>query len=185
MAPFPIPTLETASENVRPIFESVKRQFGSLPNLYAVIGTSARTLEAYLQFQNTLSEGAFTKKEIQAIFLAVSQVNDCVYCLSVHTAIAKMTGFTEEETYALRLASVTDKRLRAITGLARAITLSRGHPQDTLMQSFFDVGFDNAALIELIALVADKTLANYVNNVVNTPIDFPIAKVFSESVSVN
>lgn len=185
MSSFPIPTLETASSEVRPLFEAIKKQLGILPNLYAIIGTSAHTLKAYLGFQDALTQGSFSKKEIQAIFLTVSQVNDCLYCLSAHTALAKMNGFSEEDIFSLRLASITDKRLGAITKLARSITLKRGFPEAQLVQNFFDVGFDRAALIELIALIADKTFANYVNNVVDTPIDFPVAQRIGEPVSLN
>lgn len=185
MATFPIPTLEGASEDVRPLFEAVKKQLGMLPNLYAIIGTSARTLKAYLGFQEALTQGAFSKKEIQAIFLAVSQANDCLYCLSAHTTLAKMNGFSEEDIFSLRLASITDKRLGAITKLARSIVMRRGYPEPAFVQGFFDAGFDRPALIELIALIADKTFANYVNNVVDTPIDFPVAEKIGEPVSLN
>ncbi len=185
MSTFPIPTLETASDEVRPLFEAIKKQLGLLPNLYAIIGTSARTLKAYLGFQDALTKGSFNNKEIQGIFLAVSQANDCLYCLSAHTTLAKMNGFTEDDTFALRLASITDKRLGAITKLARSIVMRRGFPEPELVQRFFDAGFDRAALIELIALVADKTFANYVNNVVDTPIDFPVAQKIGEPMVLN
>lgn len=185
MANFPIPTLETASEEARPLFEAVKKQLGMLPNLYAIIGTSVRTLKAYLTFQDELSKGSFSKKEIQAIFLTVSQANECLYCLSAHTTLAKMNGFSEDEIFALRLASITDKRLAAITKLTRSIVLKRGFTDAALVQNFFNEGFDRAALIELIALIADKTFANYVNNVVDTPIDFPVAQKIGDAITLN
>lgn len=185
MATFPIPTLESASDEVRPLFEAIKKQLGMLPNLYAIIGTSARALRAYLNFQDELTKGSFNKKEIQAIFLTVSQVNDCLYCLSAHTTLAKMNGFSEEDIFALRLASITDKRLAAITKLTRSIVIKRGFPEADLVQNFFNIGFDRAALIELIALIADKTFANYVNNVVDTPIDFPVAEKIGAELVLN
>lgn len=185
MTQFPIPTLETASDEVRPLFEAVKKQLGMLPNLYAIIGTSASTLKAYLGFQDELTKGTFNKKEIQAIFLTVSQANDCLYCLSAHTALAKMNGFSEEDIFTLRLATITDKRLGAITKLAHSIVVRRGFPEAHFVQNFFDAGFDRAALIELIALIADKTFANYVNSVVDTPIDFPVAEKIGEPISLN
>ena len=39
---------------------------------------------------------------MQAINLAVSQANECNYCLAAHTALGKMAGFSEEETLDLR-----------------------------------------------------------------------------------
>jgi AhpD family alkylhydroperoxidase len=176
MSTFPIPTIDTVEPSARPLFEAIKKQLGKVPNLYATIGHSPNTLKAYLDFQAALAKGAFNNREIQAVFLAVSEVNKCQYCLSAHTALAKMAGFSEEETYQLRLASITDERLGVITRLTRSLVLRRGEAEPSLVEKFFAAGFNRAALIELVALVADKTFANYVNNLIHTPIDFPMAK---------
>jgi uncharacterized peroxidase-related enzyme len=181
MNEFQIPTVESVHPAARPLFESIKKKLGKVPNLYAFIGHSPNTLHAYIAFQEALTQGSFSNREIQAIFLAVSEVNKCHYCLSAHTALAKMAGFSEEETYQLRLASITDERLNIITRLARSIVVRRGEAEPTLVEKFFAAGFDHAALVELVALVADKTLANYLNNLIQTPIDFPLAKELNES----
>jgi AhpD family alkylhydroperoxidase len=47
-------------------------------------------------------DSSFTAKEREAINLIVSQVNECDYCLAAHTSLAKMRGFTEEQTIDIR-----------------------------------------------------------------------------------
>ncbi len=87
-----------------------------------------------------------------------------------------MNGFSEEETRQLRAGKHPDARLSILTRLAAEITRTHGEPSSDLLEEFFDQGFDEKGLVDLIALVADKTLANYVHKITNIPIDFPEVK---------
>ncbi len=176
-------TRDQAAASVQPIFDALKSKVGMVPNLYATIANSANTLPAYLSFDEALSKGVFTAKERQAIFLVVSQVNGCHYCQSAHTAIGKMNGFTEEETIQLRTATIADKRLNALTSLAAEITRNHGKPSLQALENFYAAGFGADALVELVAHIGYKTVANYLHNITQFPIDFPMAKEL-ESVTV-
>lgn len=180
MRTFEVPTKENAPEGSKPIFENLEKQIGMVPNLYATIGYSSNALSNYLTYQANQAKGTFNAKEREAVFLAVSQVNECQYCLAAHTALGKMNGFTEEETIELRNGTINNDRLRIITRLAANITKNRGRADEKLVEEFFAAGFDNAALIDLIALVADKIFANYVHNLTQIPVDFPAAKTINE-----
>lgn len=182
MRTFEVPTREQVSPEAQGIFDNLQKQVGMVPNLYATIGNSANALSAYLAFQGAQAKGTFNAKEREAVFLAVSQVNGCAYCLAAHTALGKMNGFTEAETIELRQAKSAYERLNAIVTLAADITRSHGRPSASNVENFFAQGFDNAALIDLVALVADKTLANYVHNITQIPVDFPAAQPIEEGV---
>ncbi len=169
-------TREEANHSVQPIFDVLKSKVGMVPNLYATIANSPNTLLAYLAFDEALSKGVFTAKERQAIFLVVSQVNGCHYCQSAHTALGKMNGFTEEETIQLRTATIADEKLRALTSLAGEITRSHGQPSQKSLDDFAKAGYGNGALVELVAHIGYKTVANYLHNIAQFPIDFPVAK---------
>ncbi|MEM7549145.1 MAG: carboxymuconolactone decarboxylase family protein [Bacteroidota bacterium] len=181
MRTFEVPTKENAPEASKAIFENLEKQVGMVPNLFATIGYSSNALSNYLTFQGGQAKGAFNAKEREAVFLAVSQVNDCRYCLAAHTALGKMSGFSEEETLKLRDGSIEDEKLSVLTQLAANITENRGRADEGLVEKFFALGFDNAALIDLVSLVADKTLANYVHNLTQVPVDFPEAKELVEA----
>lgn len=176
MSTLKVITREEAKPEVQAIFDVLKSKVGMVPNLYAFIGNSATTLTGYLGFDEALGKGAFTAKERQAIFLVVSQVNGCHYCQSAHTALGKMNGFTEEETIQLRTATIEDKKLNALTNLAAEITQSHGKPSQKALDNFFSVGYRTAALVDLVAHIGYKTVANYLHNIAQFPIDFPIAK---------
>ncbi|MEM6336383.1 MAG: carboxymuconolactone decarboxylase family protein [Bacteroidota bacterium] len=176
MKTFSVPTLESAPEASRPIFEALTAKLGMVPNLYAVEGYSAGALKGSLDFAQALEAGVFSSKEAQAIYLAVSEVNQCSYCLAAHTMLGTMVGFSKEDTFDLRAGTPSDTKLRALTQLARAITETHGRPSEALVDAFFDAGYDDQALIELIGLVSVKTFSNYVHNLTQVPVDFPAAE---------
>ncbi len=108
--------------------------------------------------------------------LAVSQVNGCKYCLSAHTMLGKLNGFSDEEILLLRKGQSTIPKLHALVQLAKDLTENRGHaaPGVTL-DAFFEAGYDKGNMVDLILLIADKTALNYLHNLTEVPVDFPPA----------
>jgi AhpD family alkylhydroperoxidase len=173
-------SLEEANENSQAIFNNVKSKIGMLPNLYATMGVSDKLLGGFLTFTETLKNGEFSGKEYEAIALATSQVNSCAYCLSAHTAIGKMNGFTEEETLDLRFNSSASPKLNALVMLASEFAKEKGKPSITAVQKFFEVGYTKAAFAELIAVVSLITITNTIYHNGGFDIDFPKAKHIEE-----
>ncbi|QXP77566.1 MULTISPECIES: carboxymuconolactone decarboxylase family protein [Winogradskyella] len=175
MNTFNIPTKEEVSSNNQAIFENLNKALGFVPNLYATYAHSDTALENYLNFAN--AKTSLSAKEKEVVNLAVSQVNDCTYCLSAHTAIGKMNGFTDEQILELRagFSSVNDK-LDALAKLAKNITENRGKTDDAVLENFFNAGYTKGNLIDTISLVGDKTISNYIHSTTQVPVDFPIAQ---------
>ena len=159
----------------QPVYDALQSKIGMVPNLYATAANSPVSLKAILEFGETLGGGGFSNREIEAIALAVSEANACDYCLAAHTALGKMNGFSEEETLDMRSLSASDEKLNALTRLAQGITVSRGRPEQFLIDNFLAAGYSRAALVELIGFVAVNTFNNYLNNIAGTKIDFPVA----------
>lgn len=170
-----VPTRDQVEPKAQAIFDDLKKSLGMVPNIYAVVGHSANALESLLAFSSAQMKGSFNAKEREAIALAVSEVNGCTYCLSAHTALAKMNGFSEEETRQLRAGTIEDPQLRLITRLAISIAQNRGKANHELVDEFFAAGYNEPALIDLIALVAERTFVNYVARLTDVPVDFPKA----------
>ncbi len=166
---------DQVSDNNQQIFDTLKQKVGMVPNLYATAANSNVALGAILGFSETLGGGTFKGKEIEAIALAVGQVNDCEYCLAAHTAIGKMNGFTEAQTLDLRTGEIADEKLRALTQLAIALTENKGRADQRFIDAFFAAGYNQAALVELIGFVAVNTFNNFLNNTAGTTVDFPAA----------
>lgn len=172
---------ENVGTETQAIFDALNKKVGMVPNLYAATANSHKALSALLGLGEHLSGGEFSGKETEAIALAIGQANSCDYCLSAHTAIAKMHGLTEEETLELRNAESQDTKLQALTTLAKDITLTKGKPSEKSLKDFEKAGYGAAALAELIGHVALNTFTNYVNHIAETPIDFPLAKKLTET----
>ena len=157
------------------IFDNLEKAVGFVPNLYAAYANSETALENYLNFAN--AKTSLKAKEKEAVNLAVSEVNGCTYCLSAHTAIAKMNGFTEDQVLELRAGkSSFDTKFNALASLAKNLTETRGKADQNTVENFFNAGFDKGNLIDVIVLVGEKTISNYVHNTTDVPVDFPLAQ---------
>ncbi len=162
------------------IFDGLKTKIGMVPNLYATTANSHYGLLALLQLGETLKKGNLTNKEVEAVALAVGQANNCGYCLSAHTTIGKMLGFSEEQTVEIRQGTIEDNKLQALSKLAREITETRGFPSQQAISDFFSAGYSKGALVDVIGLVALNTYTNYINHIADTEIDFPVAPQLKE-----
>lgn len=170
---FAVPTKDQVSTTNQAIFDNLNKALGFVPNLYATIGYSTNGLERFLNYQNAKS--SFTNKEKEAINLIVSEVNGCVYCLSAHTVVGKMNGFTDAEIIGLRKAESDSPKLEALVILAADITKNRGNAAPENVQRFLEEGYTNEHLVDLILQVSEKTAMNYLHNLTKVPVDFPEA----------
>ena len=168
-----VPNKSQVDEKSQAIFDQLNSKLGMVPNLYATIGYSSNSLENFLAFSGNAGKGVFSGKEIEAIKLAVSQANGCRYCQSAHTALAKMNGFTYEETLAIRRGDIEDRKLNGLVTLATEVAQQAGRASDNTKEAFFKLGYDQKALIEFVAVVASVTFTNYVFGLTQIPIDFP------------
>lgn len=168
-------TREQASAESQAIFDQLKEKVGKVPNVYATIGNSSKALGGLLGLADQLSQGEFDGKETEAVALAVAEANNCDYCLAAHTTVGKMQGLSETETVEIRTGEIKDEQLKALTDLAKEITVSRGKPEAATVEKFYGAGYNSAALAELITLVAVNTITNYTNHIAGTEIDFPVA----------
>jgi len=176
---FSILKKEEVSEKNRALFEKMERSFGKVPNLYNVIAYSEHALAAYLQLEE--SPTSLSTKETEAVNLVVSEINNCLYCLSAHTIIAKSAGISAEMALEIRSGHVSsDEKLDRLVKLAKAITENRGSIDESLLTLFFGVGYTRENLVDLIMLIGDRTISNLLHAVTQVPIDFPLAKEISD-----
>lgn len=168
-----VPTKEQVNADSQAIFNQLETQLGFLPNIYATMGYSSDALSNFLTFSGNAGSGTFSKKEIEAIKLAVSDSNNCAYCKAAHTALAKMNGFSDEEALKLRKASIEDEKLNVLTTLAREVSEKSGHVSEESRQRFFEAGYDEKGLIDFVAVITAVTFTNYVHGVTQVPVDFP------------
>lgn len=161
----------------QPLLEAVKKQIGSVPNLFRVVSNSPAALEGYLGLSGALGKGALPAATRERVALAVAEINGCAYCLSAHSFIGKtMAKLDEAEILANRNGHSTDPKADAAVRFAAQVTKARGHVSDDDLRAVRLAGYDDAQLVEIILHVALNTWTNYLNSVAETVIDFPVAK---------
>lgn len=168
-----VPTREQVNTVNQEIFDTLKKSLGFVPNLYATMAHSGNGLGRYLAYQN--GKSSLNNKEKEAVNLIVSQVNGCVYCQSAHTVLGKMNGFSDEQILDMRKGNSENEKLNALVKLAGEITENRGRVNAGSTAAFFEQGYTNENLVDLILLISDKTAMNYLHNLTKIPVDFPLA----------
>lgn len=176
MSLLPIPSsIETAPAASQMMLQTVQEQLGVVPNLFRLVSTSPAALEGYLGLSGALSKGNLPARTRERIALAVAEVNQCNYCLSVHSYLAKnMSKLEDTEIIANRRGYSLDNKADAAVKFAVQVTLQRGHLNEAALKTVKDAGYDDAQIIEIVLHVALNTWTNYINSVAKTDIDFPL-----------
>lgn len=174
MSRLTIPTREAAPAKSQPLLDAVEKQLGVVPNLFRLIGTSPAALEAYLGLSGALGR-TLDAKTRERIALAIAQANGCDYCLSAHTYLGLNLAKIDATEIALNRAGRSgDAKADAAVVFARKILDARGRVTDADLAEVRLAGFSEAQVIEIVVSVALNVLTNYVNNVAETDIDFPV-----------
>lgn len=183
MTTFSVPTRDTVSPANQDLFDALEKQLGFVPNLYATLAHSENAPGSYLALQSANS--SFRAKAREVINLVVSQVNECEYCLAAHTALGKMNGFSDEEVLEIRAGSAGfDAKLDALAKLTRSIAVNRGKADPAIVDAFFNAGWTEENLVDVIVTVGDKIITNYLHSTTKVPVDFPAAPPLRERIAV-
>jgi AhpD family alkylhydroperoxidase len=127
-------------------------------------------------FAVATAKSSLRAKEKEVINLVVSQVNTCEYCLAAHTALGKMIGLTDEQILEIRRGRITsDPKLDALARFVRSAAEHYGHPDPQLVENLFAAGYTPENLIDIILVIGDKIITNYLYSVSEMTIDFPAA----------
>lgn len=174
-----VPTYDSVSPTNQALFDNLKRGLGFVPNLYATIAYSDTALTTYLALQNAKS--SLSAKAREVVNLVVSEVNQCAYCLAAHSVLGKMVGFTEEQVLQIRAGTAPfDARLDGLARLVRNVVQTRGHTDNAVLQAFFEAGWNEGNLVDVMVVIGDKTVSNYLHSTTKIPVDFPAAVALAD-----
>lgn len=167
------PTPELVPDDSKSTLDTFTKNIGFTPNMMAAFAQSPIAFNAWAALLGALSK-ALDVKTRDSIGLAVSEVNGCDYCLSVHSFTAEhLARLPADEIIMARKGHATDPKRDAAVQFAQKVILTRGKIGDADMQSVRDAGFTDANIMEIVALVAMYSLTNFFNNVFDHDKDFP------------
>ena len=81
-----------------------------------------------------------------------------------------------EEIALAREGRSNDPRREAATRFAKRVTETRGEVTDADLAAVCEAGFTDPQIVEIVALSAQFLLTNFINNVADIDIDFPVAE---------
>nr|MBC7611638.1 carboxymuconolactone decarboxylase family protein [Pseudopedobacter sp.] len=162
----------SAPEKSKPFLENSIKSFGSIPNLHGVLAGAPGLIEAYQKLHQLFIETSFTNEEKTVVWQTINVEHACHYCVPAHTAIANMMQVAPEITEALRNETKmpTDK-LQALHETTLILVRNRGRISDKEVEAFFNAGYNQQQLLEIILGISQKVISNYTNHIAETPID--------------
>lgn len=167
-------SLETADEPGRTILAKAKDQAGFIPNMYAGMANSPGLLATYLDgYGRFRASSGFTPAEQEVVFLTISRLNGCGYCMAAHSMIARKKSMVPGDTLAAVREDrpISDKKLAALAAFTETMVESRGLPLRAEAKAFLAAGYTERQILEIVLAIAVKTLSNYANHLLHTEID--------------
>lgn len=166
---------EDADGTTRKLLDAVNDAYGVIPNVAKVLANSPAALNAYLQFSTALTGGVLSAQLQDQVKLAVSEANSCDYCKAALCAIGSAHGLTAADLLSARKAESPDPKTEAILQFASELVKDNGHVNNDAVQRARRAGASDAEIVETVAVVVNAFFTNYINNALQTEVDFPPA----------
>jgi uncharacterized peroxidase-related enzyme len=165
-----------AEGKLRDLFAGIEKSLGAVPNLYRVIARSPAALEGALALAGSLGHGRIRPRLREQIAIAVAQENACDYCLSAHTALGKGLRISDADLALAREGRASDPKDEAALRFVQRVVDRRGRVDDADLEEVRRAGYDDGQVVELVANVVLNVFTNYLNQIAETEIDFPVVR---------
>ena len=172
MTTFDIHTKHTAAPEAARLLEGAERTYGFVPNLLGKFAESPAALKGYMTLAGIFDDTSFTATEQQVILLTASRFGECHYCVAAHSTVAGMQGVPSDVIDAIREdRPIANARLETLRDFTTAVVEKRGWVSEIDVDQFVAAGYTREQVLEVVLGVGLKTISNYVNHIVDTPID--------------
>ena len=177
MTDFTLHDKNSAPEESKPLLENSQKAFGMIPGLHAVMADAPTVLDGYQKLHELVLNTSFDNDETTVVWQTINVENACHYCVPAHTGIAKMMEVSDDITNALRDETpLPNDKLEALRDFTLAVMRKQGNLSEDDLNAFFEAGYDNRHVLEVIMTLSQKTLSNYINHIAKTPVDEPFKK---------
>lgn len=173
MTTFTTHTIDTAPDGSKARLAEVTKAWGFLPKLHGKLAESPLALEAYdTLFGLVARTSMLSPIEQQTTYQAINVFHGCEYCTAGHTYLSRQVKMDEAVIAALRNGTpIPDARLQALRVFAESVLRERGFVGEAVVDAFLAAGFTRANVLEVITIVATKTISNYTNHITRTELE--------------
>jgi uncharacterized peroxidase-related enzyme len=164
MTRFPVPDIEELPEDIQDRIEEESERAGFTPNVFPAIGYRPQQARAFIDYHDALLEETdLEREEIEMIIVAVSGVNDCLYCIVAHGALLRIYAedpmLAEQVASNHRTADINDAH-RAMLDFAVKLTEDPAAVEDEDIERVMDHGFSRKAIWDIGNVTAFYNLSN-------------------------
>ncbi|MDZ7709336.1 MAG: carboxymuconolactone decarboxylase family protein [Roseovarius sp.] len=161
-------------KQVDDLLEQVRNAYPEgVPNMFRTLTGNRAVLAGFMALDERLdAEGVLDPAERLMVGLITAQHVDCSYCQAALSREAREAGAEPEiVTAILRNALPNPLRARALVQATQRILETHGRLPRAEIAHFAGFGLDEEALLEVIAVIGEFTIATHANNLVRTRID--------------
>jgi len=167
------PASEEITADAQSVLGNVGKQFGFVPNMFAMLASNPTVLDIVMSLQGSTSR-VLDAKTRHTIALAVSESNGCEYCLAVHSYVsAQLGGMSNDDIALSRAGSSIDPKRAVVARFVQRLIETRGKVADVDLTAVRGAGYTDPQILAIVTVAVQTLLTNYINNVNQTIVDIP------------
>jgi len=161
---FPVPSFEDLPADLRDRIAEEAAEAGFTPNVFAALAYKPEQFRAFVAFHDALVEDtSLDRVEVEMIVVAVSGVNDCLYCNVAHGALCRIYGndpkLADQLVANHRTADVSEKR-REMLDVAVKLTEAPATVTTDDLDRLSQAGYSREEVWDIGAVAAFFNLSN-------------------------
>ncbi|MEO9523342.1 carboxymuconolactone decarboxylase family protein [Marinobacter alexandrii] len=177
MTDFTLHDQNSAPEKSKPLLENSQKAFGMIPGLHAVMADAPTVLDGYQKLHQLVLDSSFDNDETTVVWQTINVEHACHYCVPAHTGIAKSMKVSDDIINALRDETpLPSDKLEALRTFTLAVVRKRGEVNSEDLNAFYEAGYERSHVLEVILVLSQKVMSNYINHIAETPVDEPFQK---------
>ena len=144
-----------------------EHDFGFVPNLLATMAQSPSASRVYFNADLGFQRGTLTPGEQQIVLLAARKENDCRYCTTSHSVLARFfVNVPGDAIVAIESdRPLSDPEFNVLVNITRHLVSQSGYAPRKTIDEFIAAGYSKDQLLEVLVGVGLKTISNYFDHV--------------------
>ena len=168
---------EEVGPEVGTMFDEFQQQRGNIPNMFRTLAYRPRiALTAAAHMDAIFNTGTVDPRLKEMLAVRVSQINDCVYCRTSHTALAKKLGVSEALLDAMHNIDEHAEEFtlaeRAALALAERMTTDARGVDEEVWAALRE-HYDEGEVVELAAVIGLFNYFNRLSDALRIPVTAP------------
>ncbi|GGK67492.1 MULTISPECIES: peroxidase-related enzyme [Haloarcula] len=164
MTRFETPAIDDLPEDLQERIEAETDRAGFTPNIFPAMAYRPSHFRAFFAYHDALvEETALEREEVEMIIVAVSGVNDCLYCIVAHGALLRIYAdapkLAEQVAANHRTADINETH-KAMLDFAVKLTESPARIEESDLERLEEHGYSRRAIWDIGSVAAFFNLSN-------------------------